>query len=356
MTQAKLGARPGTLVLPEDTHAPLIRVIRYGPGRVEEHTDVAPDALAGFIQEGTTCWIDIHGLGDHSALHTIGRIFELHPIELENAINIPQRPKSEVYGPHHLMVVRVPLDLVEGHASPAQVSILAGRGFVLTLQARSFGLFESVRARLRAGNPRFALHGPGYLCYALIDAVVDHYLPVVEQIDDRLDVLEEHVEDDGRRDVLAELHSLRRALAVLRRIGSPQLEALNSMLRDPSPVLDDAIRSFLRDAHDHMALVMGQVEAARESAVSLAELYLSQVSYRTNEIMKVLTLISSLFIPLTFIVGIYGMNFEQMPELRHPWGYPAALGVMALVAVAMLFYFRHKGWLGGRPPRGDGDE
>ena len=353
MADHRIGARPGTLVLPEDTEHPRIRVIRYGPGRVEEKTDVAPEALPELLEPGTVCWIDVHGLGDAETLHALGRIFELHPIELENAINIPQRPKSEVYGPHHLMVVRVPLDLLEHHASPAQVSILAGRGFVLTLQARSFGLFESVRARLRAGNPRFALHGPGYLCYALIDAVVDHYFPIVEQIDDRLDVLEELVEDDGRRDVLAELHALRRALAVLRRIGSPQLDALAAMLREPSPVLDDSIRSFLRDAHDHMSLVMGQVESARESAVSLAELYLSQVSYRTNEIMKLLTLVSSVFIPLTFIVGIYGMNFDQMPELHHPWGYPGTLGVMAFVAVAMVLYFRRRGWLGGNRRGGD---
>ncbi len=347
------GDRPGTLKPPRDSPPPRIRVMRYGSGPVEEFEDVAPNALRGLIRSAGVTWIDIQGLGDVAILEEIGRAFDLHPIELENAVNMPERAKSELYGPRQLLVARVPLGLLDGITTPPQVSIIAGDGILLSFQDRPLGLFEGVRARIRAGNPRITALGSGYLCYALLDAAVDHYFPIVDDIIERLDELEDDITQDPRRDLLAPLHELRRALAVIRRVGLPQKEALASMLRDPSPVIKDEIRSFLRDTFDHMSQVMDRVESARETAVSLAELYLSQVSFRSNEIMKVLTLMSSMFIPLTFIAGIYGMNFDSMPELHRPWAYPIVLGVMVIVAVGMALYFRRRGWIGSSRKRRD---
>lgn len=341
-----LGARPGTLKPPRNSPPPRIHVIRYGSGPLEEFSEVRPADLRGLIRPGGVTWIDIQGLGHIETLEEIGRVFELHPIELENAVNMPSRAKSELYGPHHLMVARIPLDILAGVMTPPQVSIIAGEGFVLSFQERYLGLFDAVRARIRAGNARITTLGVGYLCYAILDSIVDGFFPIVDEINDRLDELEDEITQDPRQDLLAPLHEVRRALAVIRRVGTPQKEAIASMLREPSPVLTDQIRSYLRDTVDHMSQVMDRVESARESAVSLAELYLSQVSFRSNEIMKVLTLMSSMFIPLTFIAGIYGMNFQSMPELQRPWAYPAVLALMVAIAVGMVFFFRRRGWIG----------
>lgn len=348
-----MGARPGTLVLPKGSPPPRIDVMRYGLDGVEELDDVAPGDLRSLIAGGGVTWIDVQGLGEAEPLQELARIFDLHPIELENAVNVPQRAKSEIYDPHHLIVARVPLGLLEDHPVPEQVSLIAGDGFVLSFQERYLALFDGVRERIRAGNQRITSGGSGYLCYALLDAVVDHYYPVVDTVNDRLDEIEDTIDESLEPDVLGEIHALRRALAAIRRVGMPQRDALASLVRDPSPVMTDDARSFLRDTHDHMSQVLDRAESARETAVSLAEIYLSRVGFRTNEIMKVLTLMASIFIPLTFIAGIYGMNFEAMPELTKPWAYPLVLGTMAAVAGGMIGYFRRRGWIGtsSRPRR-----
>ena len=352
-SKENLGAKPGTLKPPRNSPPPRIHVIRYGSGPLEEFTDVRPADLRDLIRPGGVTWIDIQGLGNVETLEEIGRLFELHPIELENAVNMPSRAKSEMYGPHHMVVARIPLDILSGTMTPPQVSIIAGDGFLLSFQERYLGLFDGVRSRIRAGNVRITTLGVGYLCYALLDSIVDGYFPIVDEINDRLDELEDDITQDPRADLLSPLHEVRRALAVIRRVGTPQKEAIASMLRDPSPFLTDQVRSYLRDTVDHMSQVMDRVESSREAAVSLAELYLSQVSFRSNEIMKVLTLMSSMFIPLTFIAGIYGMNFETMPELARPWAYPVVLGVMAVVAIGMALYFRRRGWIGSSRNRRD---
>jgi len=341
-----LGERPGTLVVPKGSPPPRIRVMRYGRNGVEEFDDVAATEVRALVSETGVTWIDVQGLGDPGPLLEIGRVFDLHPIELENACNVPQRAKSDVYGDHHLIVSRVPLDLLEGTMVPAQVSLVVGSGFVLSFQERYLGLFDQVRARIRAGNQRISKGGAAYLAYALLDAAVDHYYPVVDEIVDRIDEIEDSIAGRLDSDLLNELHDLRRALAIVRRVGTPQQEALAALMREVSPVIGGDLKSFLRDTHDHMTQVLDRVESARETVLSLAEIYLSQVSFRTNEIMKVLTLMASIFIPLTFLAGIYGMNFESMPELSKPWAYPLVLTAMALVAVGMLWYFRKRGWIG----------
>lgn len=348
MTEQLVGARPGTLEIPAGSPEPNIHVIRFGHGGVEEHDGVRPSELRALIGSGVT-WIDIQGLGNAQVLTEIGEVFDLHPIELENAVNVPQRAKSELFGDHHLIVARAPLDVVSGASVPPQVSIIASRAYVLTFQERYLGVFEGVRARIRAENPRISTLGTGYLCYALVDAITDLYPAPVSEINAHLDALEDEVLGETQRDLIGELHSIRRRLAVIRRVATPQKEAIALMVRTDSPVLNEEHRSYLRDTLDNLSQVLGRVESASESARSLSDLYLSQVSFRTNEIMKVLTLMASIFIPLTFIAGIYGMNFDVMPELRREWAYPSVLGVMAAVGLGMLWYFRRRGWIGSSP-------
>jgi magnesium transporter len=340
------GARPGTLNLPEDSPAPRTRVMRFGPDGIEEHEDVRTDALRSLIDGDGVTWIDVQGLGEEAPLLAIAAAFQLHPIALENAVNVPQRAKCETYGSHRLIVARVPVGLLDGNRVPEQVSLVVGPGFVLSFQARYLALFDGVRARIRNRNERITRGGAPYLVYALLDAVVDHYYPVVDTITERIDEIEDDIGEDLASGLLSELHELRRALAIIRRVGAPQLETLGALIQDDSAFMNDSVRSFLRDTRDHMSQVLDRVESARETILSLAEIYLSQVSFRTNEIMKVLTLMASIFIPLTFIAGIYGMNFEAMPELSKPWAYPMVISIMVAVAVGMLWYFRRRGWLG----------
>jgi magnesium transporter len=210
--------------------------------------------------------------------------------------------------------------------------------------------FESVRTRLRGGGP-LRESGPGYLAYSLIDAVVDAYFPVVETFAERLDRLEDRVIARPSRRAVAEIHAAKHSLRSLRRIVWPLREAVNSLVRDPSPLIDDNTRVHLRDCYDHLVQIIDLVETYRELCSDLTDLYLSSLSNRMNEVMKVLTIIATLFMPLSFITGLYGMNFHtersrwNMPELDWLYGYPFALGMMALTALGMLWYFWHKGWL-----------
>jgi magnesium transporter len=222
-----------------------------------------------------------------------------------------------------------------------------GRNYLITFQERYFGFFDAVRERIRAGVGPIWSMGADYLAYALLDTLIDHYYPVAENISQKLEDLEDEIVDDPHPDVLVDIHTLRRQLVVLRRVGWPQREALSTLLRsNTSPFITDQVRTYLRDTADHIAQIVELVDASHEAAIGLSEIYLSQVSFKTNEIMKMLTLMASIFIPLTFIAGIYGMNFENMPELHSAFGYFAVIGVMLIVAIGMLVYFRRRGWLG----------
>jgi magnesium transporter len=277
-------------------------------------------------------------MGEEGVLRQVAAIFGIHPLALEDAVNVPQRAKSELYDDHQIIIARAPLE-EDGALDFPQVCFLIGHDYLVTFQDRDFGFFDPVRERIRAG-------GPGYLCYAMIDTLVDRYYPVVAEISAELDELDEIVLGDPQTEDLGRIHRLRRDIATLRRVGWPQRDSLQDLVRSPSPFLDDQVRVYLRDADEHMGQVMGRVDFCREIAVGLMDMYLSTASHRQNEIMKILTLMASIFIPLTFIAGIYGMNFEHMPELNRPGAYFTVLGVMAAVALIMLIYFRRRGWLG----------
>jgi magnesium transporter len=340
-----VGARPGTLAIPPGSPEPRIRVFEYSGDSLEELEVQDPAALRRFSGTSATTWIDVQGMGDEGVLRQIAEIFGIHPLALEDAVNVPQRAKSELYDDHQIVIARAPLE-EDGALDFPQVCFLVGIDYLVTFQDRYFGFFDPVRERIRAGIGPIRSGGPGYLCYALIDTLVDRYYPVVDAISEALDELEEVVLADAGTEDLARIHRLRRDIATLRRVGWPQRDSLQNLVRSPSPFLDDQVRVYLRDADDHMGQVMGRVDFCREIAVGLMDMYLSTASHRQNEIMKILTLMASIFIPLTFIAGIYGMNFEHMPELGRPGAYFTVLSVMGAVAVFMLIYFRRRGWLG----------
>ncbi|MEP7026962.1 MAG: magnesium/cobalt transporter CorA [Candidatus Eisenbacteria bacterium] len=349
------GSRPGTLVIPEGSPPPKIHLVRYAADRVESVPVAHPDEIPAMLRSDEVTWVDVQGFGDEEVLRTLARIFGLSPLALEDAVNAPQRAKSEPYDGYQLVISRVPQLDDEGVIRTPQVCFVIGPRFLLTFQKDRLGLFEPVRERLRSGIGPIRESGPDYLAYALIDTMVDLYYPIVESLSQKLDDLEDDVLDEMSPGSLGEIHQLRRQLVILRRIGWPQREMVSALVRERSPFLSDTVRNYLRDTQDHMAQIAELIDSTRDLATGLSDVFVSNLGHRTNEIMKVLTLMASIFIPLTFLAGIYGMNFEYMPELRERWGYFLVLGVMVLVALGMVLYFRRRGWMGsppgGRKPR-----
>ena len=346
----EVGARPGTLAIPPDSPPPRITVVRYTADEVERTNVEDPATLPSFFDRPGVTWVDVQGLGDEATIRAIGDAFGLHPVALENAVNVPQRAKTELYEDHQLVIARTPMIGDDGLVRTPQVCFVIGKDYLLTFQERYFGFFDPVRERIEARIGPIREGGPDYLAYAMIDAMMDRYYPVAQRLSDQLEVLEDVVVENAHPDVLARIHALRRQLVVLRRVGWPQREAISAMLREATPYFEDKTKVFLRDTHDHMAQIVELIDSSREMASDLAEAYLSNVSHRTNEIMKVLTLMASIFIPLTFVAGIYGMNFENMPELSSRIGYFVVLALMIAIAVGMTFYFRRRGWIGLPPP------
>lgn len=345
-----VGSRPGTLVIPDSAPPPRVCVMDYGPGDVDEREIADIEELTAFLQSGTVTWVDVQGFGDETVIRRLGEIFSIHALALEDAVNVPQRPKSESYEGHQLYITRMgTLDSVaEVQVRTEQVSIFLGEHFVLTIQERLGDVFDPVRARIRAGVGPIRRSGPDYLAYALIDTVIDGYYPVLEQMGEYLEALEDSTFENAKKSNLRRIYHAKRQLLELRRAVWPQREALSSLIRDENPLVSAPVRVYLRDCYDHAVQVIDVTETFRELASNLMDIYLSAVSQRTNDVMKVLTIIGSIFIPLTFLAGIYGMNFQHMPELAQPWAYPALLAVMLAVALGMVVFFWRRGWLGER--------
>jgi len=345
-----VGARPGTLAIPEGSPPPRIYLFDYSEETLVEGLVDDLDDLEPYTRTESTTWIDVQGMGDEAALWRIAEMFGIHPLAVEDAVNLPQRAKTELYDDYQLVIARSPL-VEDGRLEVPQVCILIGRRTLLTFQDRYFGFFDPIRERIRDGIGPIRRGGPDYLAYAVLDVLVDRYYPVVEDLSERLDELEEVIVRDPQSEDLVGIHKVRRDVATLRRVGWPQREMVSEMARSPSPFVSEDVRVYLRDSFDHISQIMGRVDFCREVAVGLMDIYLSNLSHRQNEIMKVLTLMASIFIPLTFIAGIYGMNFEHMPELRFRGAYFAVLAVMVGLAVFMVGYFRRRGWLGRRRRR-----
>lgn len=342
------GAMPGTLVPPSDPVPPTVSIMRYDVDGVAEYANADAATIREQLTLGGTLWVDIQGLGDSALLDELRDIFALHPLALEDAVNIPQRPKYEPYDECQLFVTRMARQEADAGVDIEQVSIFIGANYVLTLQERHGDVFSPVRNRVRAGKGPIRRSGSDYLAYALIDAVLDAYYPVVEAIGERIYELEEEILERPAPSGIRRVHALRRELLALRRAVWPQREAVADLMRPDNERVSPLVKQYLRDCHDHAVQINDVIETYRELAANLVDLYLSGLGQRTNEVMKVLTVMASIFIPLTFLAGVYGMNFTHIPELAYRWSYPALLGVMLLVAIAMLVFFYRRGWIGAR--------
>jgi magnesium transporter len=342
---------PGIPVLTGEALPPRIHVMRYSASAIEEFDVDSPQACRTLGAEGGVIWIDVQGLGDLELLRLLGETFALHPLALEDVVSVSQRPKMEDYDSHLFLIARMP---EAGGETTDQTSLFLGRDFVLTFQERYGDCLGPVRDRLRRSKGLLRRSGPDYLAYAILDAIIDGYFPVLETWGELLDSIEREVTERPTRGSLERLHRCRRGIQNLRRAVSPMRDAASALIRDEVDLVTPQTRVYLRDCHDHAVQIMEMVASYQEQATGLMEIYLSSLSQRLNEVMKVLTIIATIFIPLTFVVGVYGMNFDVMPELRWRYGYPLVMAGMALVAGGMLWYFARRGWLGtgdGAAPR-----
>ncbi|MEQ8762669.1 MAG: magnesium/cobalt transporter CorA [Planctomycetota bacterium] len=343
------GQSPGTIEAPTDAPIPTLTVIAYGPDLVEEKRGVRLEEIRALRGQGVNLWVNVDGLGDASLVQRIGDLFQLHPLALEDVVHVHQRPKIDDYGDQLFLAARMPQ--LSEELSDEQISLFLGEGYVMTFQERVGDCFGGVRQRLERSGTRLRQQGPSYLAYALVDALVDSYFPVLETLGTTIEELEHDIFTDTGRDNLARIYDLKRKLVLLRRGAWPLRDVTSNLVREEE-WFSESSRPFLRDCFDHSLQVIDLIETYRELLSGLLEVHLSQVSNRLNEVMKVLTIIATIFIPLGFIAGVYGMNFNtetspwNLPELNWTYGYPFALGLMAAVSIALLFFFRRKGWLG----------
>jgi magnesium transporter len=340
------GSEPGTLIIEPDAKPSRIILIDYDEDNAIRKMDITPNACAPYIGTNTVSWMDIQGLGSETVLKQVGEIFNLHPLLLEDVVNVPQRPKLEDYN-NQLLVISHMVRLKEDESGfdTEQVSFVLGKRYLLSFQEEELqDCFEIVRDRIRTSQGRVRKSGADYLTYLLLDTIIDGYFPVVEHYEDRIEALEDTIISHPDRDTMQEIYDVRRELLALRRLIWPMRNVLNLLMRDHHGIVSDEVQIYFRDSYDHVIQILEIIEAYRELAASLMDVYMSTMGNKLNEIMKFLTVISTIFIPLTFIVGVYGMNFENMPELKGEWSYFIVWGIMLAVAGGLIFYFWRKGW------------
>ena len=340
------GSEPGTLIIEPDAKPSRIILIDYDEDNAIRKVDITPNACAPYIGTNTVSWMDIQGLGSETVLKQVGEIFNLHPLLLEDVVNVPQRPKLEDYN-NQLLVISQMVRLKEDESGfdTEQVSFVLGKRYLLSFQEEELqDCFEIVRDRIRTSQGRVRKSGADYLTYLLLDTIIDGYFPVVEHYEDRIEALEDMIISNPDRDTMQEIYDVRRELLALRRLIWPMRNVLHLLMRDHHGIVSDEVQIYFRDSYDHVIQILEIIEAYRELAASLMDVYMSTMGNKLNEIMKFLTVISTIFIPLTFIVGVYGMNFENMPELKGEWSYFIVWLVMLAVAGGLIFYFWRKGW------------
>jgi magnesium transporter len=347
--KSRPGAPPGVVHSAEDSLPTSVRLMAYSDGTLVDESDVTPEQLQQLmLPEGVT-WIDVVGLRDTQTITRIGEMFGLHPLSLEDVVHVHQRPKVEVFGDHLFVIAR--MVSLPDRLEHEQVAIFLGKNYVVTFQERPGDCLEPVRQRLRDHRGRIRTTGSDYLAYALLDAIIDHYFPIIEAYGGELDRIEQQIDEGVGDRAISELHDIRSDLLVMRKLMWSHREAIHSLLCEEHPLIDSATLFYLRDCYDHTIQIVDLVETYRETCGNLRDFHFSLISQKTNDIMKLLTIISSIFIPLSFIAGVYGMNFDpeaspwNMPELHWFFGYPFALLLMLLVAGGMLTFFWRRGWL-----------
>mgnify|MGYP002622590242 CR=1 FL=1 len=352
--RAKPGAIPGTILAPRDALSPRITLCTFDRNQVDFQEIDSVDALKSTVDPSRVTWVNVDGLGDAQVIKELGQTFSLHRLALEDAVNVHQRAKVEDYENHLFIVLR--MVSYDEELQSEQISLFLGEHFVLTLQERVGDCLDPVRERLRRGHGRIRQSGADYLAYAIIDAVIDSYFPVVDAAAEQLEVLDEEIAEGDGANSIATLHDVRQDLLLLRRAIRPARDALSRLVSDQPRLIGRETQLYIRDCSDHAVQLIDLLETYREMCTGLRDLQMSTVNNRMNEIMKVLTIIATIFIPLSFITGLYGMNFDtshawNMPELKQPFGYPVALAIMSFLAGGMVTFFWRKGWIGGRTDR-----
>jgi magnesium transporter len=343
----KAGQPPGTLVYSgrERTDQVRLMVIDYDDGHLTEMpVENLEDCLA-LRDTSSVTWIDVDGVHQTDVLARLGEHYGLHPLTLEDIVSTSQRPKIETFPDYIFIVCRMlRADPTTGQVESEQISLILGRNFVMSFQERAGDVFDPVRERIRHGKGRIRKLGADYLAYALLDAIVDNYFLIVEQYAEQVEELEARIVDDPSADLLRDIHQVKREMILVRRAVWPLREVIGVVLRDDSDLIQPGTHLFLRDVHDHTIQVAEVVDSFRDVLTGLQDLYLSNLSHRMNEVMKVLTVISTIFVPLTFVAGVWGMNFQHMPELVWRWGYLGAWVVFIVIGGLMIGYFRRKDW------------
>jgi magnesium transporter len=348
------GEAPGTVIPPADSPKPQMQVFAYSADAIVEKPLDDLRELDALRKQHPVVWLNVDGFGDAAILKQIADMFQLHPLAMEDVVHVHQRSKVDEYNDVLFVVVRM-VSLQDHELETEQLSLFLGKNYVVTFQDRPDGdSLDPVRNRLRLNQGRIRRSGPDHLLYALIDAVIDGYFPVVEKLGDLMDDLDAQIADLSKKGTMQAIHDVRVNLLQLRRAAWPHREALQNLQRDTHPQISDETRIYLRDCYDHVIQIIDVLETYREMCADLRDLYLTSVGNRTNEIMRVLTIMSTIFIPLSFIASVYGMNFNterspwNMPELNWIYGYPFALALMASTAAALLVYFWRKGWFQSR--------
>jgi magnesium transporter len=344
----KTGLSPGTMIHVGDKKVEkvLISVLDYD--REHLHAKDLPDvkSVIPFINTPSVSWINITGLHEVDILEKIGKGFNIHPLVLEDILNTDQRPKLEVFDDYIFIVLKMlSFDETRKEVSSENISVILSQNYVITFQEREGDVFNPLRNRLNNPLGRLRKHGTDYLAYAILDVIVDHYFILLEKLGEKIETLEEVVIENPNQAIVAEIQFMKRELIFLRKSIWPLREVINEIVRDENPFLSDFVTPYLRDVYDHTIQVMDTVDTYRDMVTGILDIYLSSISNRMNEVMKVLTIIATIFIPLTFIAGVYGMNFEFMPELKWRWGYPSVWFVMMFVFIGMVIYFKRKRWL-----------
>lgn len=344
----KSGLPPGSLVhigaAPDKSVQ--ISVISYSPEGIEENHYDQIDQYLQNPSENAVVWVNVEGVHDVELIRILGEKHTIHPLVLEDIVNTVQRPKIEDYGDYLFIVLKMLHPTGEGNFNSEQLSIILGKNYLFTFQEGIEGdAFDTVRSRIRSGKGKIRTMGADYLAYALIDAIVDGYFTILEGFGERIVDVEEELTLTPDQKALHRINGMKKEIIYLRKTVWPLREAISFLERGDSPLLNDSTRLYFRDVYDHTVQVIDTVETYRDLLSGMLDLYLSSISNRTNEVMKFLTVIGTIFMPLTFMVGVYGMNFKHLPELEWKNGYFALWGLMVSVALLMVLYFRKKRWL-----------
>jgi len=342
------GLPPGTPIYigsGEDLPA-RITIIDYGPDDFQQKEAACAEDCFFYKDTPTVTWINIDGLRDVSLIEKIGKAFHLHPLVQEDIVNTYQRPKLEDYRDYFFIVLKMlEYDEEKQHLGAEQVSLILGPNYVISFQEKIGDIFDPVRNRIKEAKGRIREKGADYLAYSLIDAVVDNYFTILEKLGDRIEGMEEELTSNPHEELLHRIYGSKRELIFLRKSVWPLREVVNLLQRGESPLVSESTGIYFRDAYDHTIQVIDTVETFRDMVSGVMDIYLSIISNRMNEVMKVLTIIATIFIPISFIAGIYGMNFSHMPELTWRWGYPAVWLLIIAIIVGMVVFFRRKKWI-----------